>query len=106
MAREIGPVCDFIFRSIRTSLLMETVDVDLTIQIVKGIYTYRKDHTAESMKFTPWSKEVIPFPSLRQKIQPLLCHGMKAAHFSSLPLPRCLETQEREQLAKLKPGQK
>ena len=49
MAREISPICDFIFGSIRTSLPMDTVDVDLTIWTVKGIYTYRKDHTAESM---------------------------------------------------------
>ena len=52
MAREISPVCDFIFGSIRTSLLTDTVDVDLTIRMVKGIYTYCKDHTAESTIFT------------------------------------------------------
>ena len=39
MAREISPICDFIFRSIRNSLLTDMVDVDLTIQTVKGIYT-------------------------------------------------------------------
>ena len=54
MAGEISPICDFIFRSIRTSLPMDKVDVDLTIQRVKGIYTYRKDHTAESTIFTLW----------------------------------------------------
>ena len=58
---KMSPICDFIFGSIRTS----TVDVDLTIHTVKGFYTYRKDHTAESMIFTPWSKKVIPFPCLR-----------------------------------------
>ena len=51
---------------------MGMVDVDLTIWTVKGMYTYRKDHTAESMIFTPWSKKVIPFPSLRQKMQAFL----------------------------------
>ena len=69
MAREISPICDFIFRSIRTHLTTDTVDVDLTVQTVKGIYTYRKDHTVESMIFTPWSKKVIPFSPLRWKIQ-------------------------------------
>ena len=69
IAREISPICDFIFRSIRTSLPTGGVDVDLTIQTEKGIYIYRKDHTAESMIFTPWTKEVILFPSLRWKIQ-------------------------------------
>ena len=66
MARKISPVCDFIFGSICMSLLMDTVDVELTIRMVKGIYTYRKDHTAESMVFSPWSRTVIPFPSLRR----------------------------------------
>ena len=69
MAREISPVCDFIFGSIRTNLQMDMVDLDLTIRMVKGIYTYQKDHTAESMIFTSWSKSIIPFPSLRCKIQ-------------------------------------
>ena len=69
MAREISPICDFLFSSIRTGLLTDTVDVELTVQTVKRIYTYRKDHTTESMIFTPWSKKMILFPSLRRKIQ-------------------------------------
>ena len=48
---------------------MGTVDVELKVRMVKGIYTYRKDHTAESTVFSPWSKTIIPFPSLRRKIQ-------------------------------------
>ena len=69
MAREISTVCDFIFGSICTGLLMEMVDVKLTIRMVKGIYMYRKDHTAETIVFSPWSRTVIPFPSLYKKIQ-------------------------------------
>ena len=52
MAREISPVYDFIFGSIHTGLLKDTVDVELKIRTFKGIYTYRKDHTAESMVFS------------------------------------------------------
>ena len=52
MAREISPICDFIFGSVRTSLLTDMVDVDLTIWKVKGIYMYRKDHTTDSMILT------------------------------------------------------
>ena len=66
MAREI---CNFIFRSIQTGLLTDTVDLDLTIRMVKGIYMYRKDHTAKSTVFSPWSRTIIPFPSLCKKIQ-------------------------------------
>ena len=64
MAREISPICNFIFGSIWTGLPMDTVDVELTVRMVKGIYTYRKDHTAKSTMFLPWSRTIIPFPSL------------------------------------------
>ena len=68
MAREISSICYFIFGSQHACLPMDTVGVELTVRIVKGIYTYHKDHTAESTVFSPWSKSVIPFPSLRRKI--------------------------------------
>ena len=55
MARQINPMCDFIFGSICMCLLTDTVDVELTIRMVKGIYTYCKDHTAESTIFSLWS---------------------------------------------------
>ena len=45
------------------------VDVELTVRMIKGIYIYRKDHTAEATILTPWSKKLIPFSSLRRKIQ-------------------------------------
>ena len=69
MAGEIHPICDFIFGLIRTCLPTDMVDNELTVRTVKGIYMYKKDHTMEFMIFTPWSKNVIPFPSLRWKIQ-------------------------------------
>ena len=69
MAREISPVCDFTFGSLCTCLMMDTVDIELNIKMVTGIYTYPKDHTVESIVFSLWSKSVIPFPSLRHKIQ-------------------------------------
>ena len=69
MAREISPVCDFIFGSLCTCLPTDMVVVELMVRTVKGIYTYCKDHTSESMVFSLWSKSVILFPSLRCKIQ-------------------------------------
>ena len=32
---------------------MDTVDVELTVRMVKGIYTYRKDHMAKSTVLAP-----------------------------------------------------
>ena len=69
MAREISPVSDFIFGSIMTGLLMDTVNVELTVRMVKGIYMHRKDHMAKSTVFSPWSRTIIPFSSLRRKLQ-------------------------------------
>ena len=69
MVREISPICDLIFGSLCTCLLMDTVDAELTIRMAKGIYTYHKDHTVEPTGFPLWSKNVIPFPSLKHKIQ-------------------------------------
>ena len=72
---------------------MDTVDVELTIRTMKGIYTYRKDHTAESMVFSPLSRTVIPFSSLQRKIQAYqdknkLQHGIKdMLHPTFLPNP-------------------
>ena len=97
MAREISLVCDFIFRSICTSLPTDTVDMELTIRTVKGIYTYRKDHTAESMVFSPWSRTMIPFPLLCRKIQAFQNESIQATvwdnnnampYFSAPPKPK------------------
>ena len=69
MPCEISHICNFLFGSIRTNLPVDTVDVELTVWMVKGIYAYRKNHTAESTIFILWSKKEMPFPSLRCKIQ-------------------------------------
>ena len=101
MAREISPICNFIFGSIHTGLLMDTVDVELTIRRVKGIYTYRKDYMAESTVFSPWSRTIIPFPSLCKKIQAFQDEnrqtsvwnkGHATSYFSAQPQPKCRHT--------------
>ena len=97
MVREISPICNFIFGSICTGLPMDMVDVELTIRMVKGIYTYSKDHTAKSMVFTPWNRTVIPFPSLCKKIQAfqdknrqmsVWNKGHGTSYFSAQPQPK------------------
>ena len=88
MAREISPICDFMFNSLLTCLLMDTVDVVLTIRMVKVIYIYCKDHTVESTVLSLWSKSVIPFPSLRCKIQAFQDDSSKQTmtwHSSTMP---------------------
>ena len=76
---------------------MDMVDVELMIRTVKGIYTYRKDHTAKSIVFSPWSTNVIPFPSLHKKIQAFQEEnrqtsawnkGHATSYFSTQPQPK------------------
>ena len=67
MAREINPVCDFFFGFMCTKI---PVDIELTIRMVQGIYIYILRTTQQSPPFfTPWSKSVTSFPSLRKKIK-------------------------------------
>ena len=98
MAREISLVCNFIFKSICTSLPTDTVGVELTIRTVKGIYTYRKDCMAQSVVFSPWSRTMIPFPLLCRKIQAFQDESRQAMerdnnnampYFSAPPKPKC-----------------
>ena len=101
MAREINPVCDFIFESIHTGLPMDMVDVEFTIRVVKGIYKYRKDHMAKSTMFSQWSGTITPFPSLQRKIQvyqdrnnQMLAwnKGHAESYFPTQPQPKCRHT--------------
>ena len=101
MAREISPICDFIFGSIWTGLLTDMVDIEIMIRMVKGIYTYRKDHMAESTVFLPWSRTIIPFPSLCKMIQmyqdrnrqtSVWNKGHAAPYFPTQPQPNCRHT--------------
>ena len=54
MAREISPICAFIFGSIRTCLPTDTVGIGLTVRTVKGIYVqkgpYCRVHNLYSME--------------------------------------------------------
>ena len=62
---------------------------------------YRKDHMAESTVFSPWSRNVIPFPSLHKKIQVYQDEnrqtsawnkGHAAPYFPTQPQPKCRYT--------------
>ena len=64
MACEISPICDFLFGSIRTNLLMDTVDVEVTVWMVKGIYMYRKGqhHRVHNIHSMEQKGDTFPLP--------------------------------------------
>ena len=110
MACEISPICDFLFGSIRTNLLMDTVDVELIVWMVKGIYTYRKDHTVEPMIFTHGEKRwhlSLPWDAKFRHMR--MIRGVRKCYngvilSSSQPLQWHRLTKEKGLLAKSEPG--
>ena len=60
--------CEFLFHNFCCALPKDTVDVEVTIRTVECIHTYRRDRTTQAVSYSPWSRQVKPFPSLRKKI--------------------------------------
>ena len=59
---------DLIFGILYCNLQKDTIDVDLKICTLQGIYTYKKDRSSQVSKYSPWGTEVTPFPSLQKKM--------------------------------------
>ena len=60
--------CNFIFHNLCCTLPKDTTDVEVTIWTVDGIHTYRSDRMNQAVSYSPLSRQVKPFPSLRKKI--------------------------------------
>ena len=63
MACKLSANYDLIFGILSCNLLKDTIDVDLKVHTLKGIYTYKKDRNNQVSKYSPWGTEVKPFPS-------------------------------------------
>ena len=51
---------------------MDTIDVDLKVNMLKGIHTYKKDCKTQITQYTPHGAEVKPHPSFRRKMKEFL----------------------------------
>ena len=69
MACDLKPACNFFFGFLWCTIPMDTIDVELPVQTVQGIHTFRTDHTTESSTCIPCIKWMKPFPSLWKKIE-------------------------------------
>ena len=67
MACDLAPNCNFLFGYFSCNLPEHTIDVDITIHTLKGIHTFREDHTTQISKCSPWGLEVRAFPSIGKK---------------------------------------
>ena len=50
----------------------ETIDIEVKVKTMKGIHTFRRDHTTQIISCKPWSPRLHPYPSLVQKMQTYL----------------------------------
>ena len=69
MACEMKPICNFVFGFLLCTLPMDTIDVEIMVRMVKGIHTFKKDHTTETATCCPLSRKIKPFLSLQKKIK-------------------------------------
>ena len=72
MACILKPECKFVHEYFRCLLLEETVDVEVTVKVMKGIQTFRRDHTTQNISCKLWSTRLHPYPSLIKKMQAYL----------------------------------
>ena len=61
--------CNFFNGYFRCQLPLETVDIEVKINTMKGIHTFQRDRTTQLIKCNPWSTRFHPFPSLIQKMK-------------------------------------
>ena len=82
MACDLEPTCNFLFGYFLCTLLEDMIDADITMHMLKGIHTFRKEINMQISRCSPWDMEVKPFPSLRKKNEGL--HQGMPNHCQSL----------------------
>ena len=60
--------CNFAFHNFSCALPEDMIDIEVTIWMVDGIHTYKKDRMTQVTSYSPWSRQLKPLPSLRKKI--------------------------------------
>ena len=69
MACNLQPSCSILYGVPSCQLPEDIIDVEFTVRTMKGISTYRRDHTTQASSCSLWSAWVKPFPSLIRKIE-------------------------------------
>ena len=72
MAHEISPICNFLFGSIRTNLPMDTVDIELTVWMVKCTTNMFLDDTYHTLPKDCQDDKILP-EHHKSNIQVSLC---------------------------------
>ena len=72
MACILEPECNFMHGYFRCLLPEETMDVEVRVKMIRGIHTFRRDHTTQIISCNPWSLWLHPYPSLIRKMKTYL----------------------------------
>ena len=94
MTDDLIAICHTIIGALKFNLPRDTIDVHLKICIMRGIHTYKHNYNLIK-KFSPWSVDTAPFPSVQKKISQFLNREDNAAapydkyiqHTALTPLP-------------------
>ena len=63
---------NFLHRYFRCLLPEETMDMEVKVKMMRGIYTFKRDHTTQVISCKPWSPRLHPYPSIIRKMQTYL----------------------------------
>ena len=69
MACNLELTCKFLFGYFLCTLPEDMIDIDITVHIMKGIHTFRKDQSMQISRCSLWGMGVKLLPSLRKKMK-------------------------------------
>ena len=68
MACGLAVQCDLIYGCLKCGLPEDTINVDLKVDTLKGIRTFKKEYKSQTSKFSPWGADMQHYPSLQKKM--------------------------------------
>ena len=69
MACILKPECNFLHGYFRCLLPIETMDMEVKVKTMRGIHTFRRDHTTQVISCNPWSPRLNPYPPIIRKMK-------------------------------------
>ena len=72
MACILKPKCNFLHRYCRCLLPLEIVDVEIKVNMMRGIHMFRRDGMTQVISCNPWSARLHSYPSLIRKMRAYL----------------------------------
>ena len=95
--------CDLMYGFLKCALPEDTIDVDLKVCMLKGIYTFKKDYKSQTSKSSLCRAEVQPYPTLRKRMVEFMCRrqitttSYASKSYKSQDLPSQTKSNPREE---------